>query len=388
MQVDVDDRAFEALSQHARVADLAAIARAVMSSAAVTHRAEPQPDRLAELAAKAGLTREEAATPLGNALDVLGRGPENGSERGLARALAAHAVALHPPGGPEEQERWAAEILWLAARTPFDATGLLDRALGERAAGLWEAIAERVRRFDQGTIASLDRGEAVAGAVALSSSSAPGAAKRAAEVAADMSDHMLVKILSASGHEPIEPMTGEMTPPPRNPLMTVLLALSGLLLVLQAWRLFRRGALAYKRPAQVGLAKDGGLRIHWHTELLGRMVRDGDVLVPRSGLIQASREVRFPRIALYSGLLALAVGSYVGVSAFVDGVRAASPSLLASGLTIIALGLAADFVLSSVAPGTRGRCRVLIVPREGRTICIGDVDVRAAEAFLARLAGR
>jgi hypothetical protein len=95
--------------------------------------------------------------------------------------------------------------------------------------------------------------------------------------------------------------------------------------------------------------------------------------------------VRYPRIALYAGLLALAVGSYVGVSAFVDGVRAASPSLLASGLAIVALGLALDFALSSVAPGARGRCRLLLVPRDGAKLCVAGVDAARADALLARL---
>jgi hypothetical protein len=45
-----------------------------------------------------------------------------------------------------------------------------------------------------------------------------------------------------------------------------------------------------------------------------------------------------------------------------------------------------DFVLSSIVPGVRGRCRVLLVPRSGRRLCVGAVDVRAADAMLARLA--
>ncbi|NVL83962.1 hypothetical protein, partial [Escherichia coli] len=71
--------------------------------------------------------------------------------------------------------------------------------------------------------------------------------------------------------------------------------------------------------------------------------------------------VRYPRAAFYAGLLALAIGSYVGVRAFVDGVRAASPSLLLTGLVVIALGIGADFVLGSLVPGSRGRVRIAFV---------------------------
>ena len=90
---------------------------------------------------------------------------------------------------------------------------------------------------------------------------------------------------------------------------------------------------------------------------------------------------------MYAGLLALSIGSYLGVAAFVDGVRAASPSLLATGLVIVALGLGLDFVLTSVAPGARGRCRVLFVSRDGSSLCVGNVEARRADALLARLAG-
>jgi hypothetical protein len=60
--------------------------------------------------------------------------------------------------------------------------------------------------------------------------------------------------------------------------------------------------------------------------------------------------------------------------------------LLATGLAVVALGLGLDFVLNSVAPGARGRCRVLFVSRDGTCLCVGDVDAGRADALLARLA--
>jgi hypothetical protein len=89
---------------------------------------------------------------------------------------------------------------------------------------------------------------------------------------------------------------------------------------------------------------------------------------------------------MYAGLLSLAAGTYVGVSAFVDGVRVASPSLIVTGVVIVGLGLALDFAISSLAPAARGRCCILFVPRDGGKLCVGGVDVRRADALLARLA--
>lgn len=278
-------RAHEALSKHPRLTDLATIAGAAIAGGAAADKAKDL-----------GLAREDAVTDLGNALEVLERGPKSDDERALASALCAHAVAREPA---------------LAAR-------LLP---GDKAAAPATAAA----------------------------------------------------------------VVGELAPAPRGPVATGLLAFTGILFVLHAARLLGRWVLAYRRPAEITLSDDGGVRVHWRTELLGRTLRDRSVVVPRTGLARATRDVRYPSIALYAGLLALAVGSWVGVAAFVDGVRAASPSLLAWGLAIVALGLAVDFALSSLAPGARGRCRLLVVPRDGSRLCIGDVDTARADAVLARL---
>jgi hypothetical protein len=105
-------------------------------------------------------------------------------------------------------------------------------------------------------------------------------------------------------------------------------------------------------------------------------------------LARAEREARFAGASLYAGLLALVVGSYVGVGTFVDGVRAASPALLGAGLIIAAAGLAIDFLLGRVAPSVSGRCRVVLAPRTGPKLCVGHVETARADALLARLGGR
>jgi hypothetical protein len=392
MQVDADARAYDALSKHPRAADLATITRSLMGSAFQLKRIEPRPEQVGDLAVEMQLSREQAGTPFGNALDILQRGPEDDAGRALTRALAAHVIATFPPKSRDEEDRLANELLWLAAHTQFDATGLIDRALGDAAGGLWAAIADRIRRIDQGSLPAFGRGEALLGGVALASSSAQSATEQAAALAADVRDGKLARVLAvrSAAAGPVEPLLGEMAPAPRGPVATTLLAMTGVLLVMHAARLFAQVALAYRRPAEVVVldqGDSGGVRVRWRVELLGRTMRDRDVVVPRAALLRASREVRYPKIALYAGLLSLAVGSYAGVSAFVDGVRAASPSLLASGIAIVGIGVALDFALSSIWPSTRGRCRMLFVPRDGAKLCVGGVDTQRADAALARLAG-
>jgi hypothetical protein len=391
MQVDADVRAYDALSQHPRVADLTAIARSVMNAAVQVKRVERRPDHVAKLADEMRLDRDQATTAFGNALDVLQRGPEDDAERALACALAGHVVAMYPAHDGDEESRLAGDLLWLATNTPFDATGLIDRALGDRAAGLWNALADRIRRIDQGVLPAIGRGEALVGGVALASSGAEAAARQAAALAGEVRDRKLARVLGIGSRVAgvAKPIVGEMAPPPRGPTATALLAVTGVLLVVHAARLFGRLALAYRRPAEVTVIHDGGepaLRVRWRVEMLGRTLRDRDVVVPRAGLVRAMREVRYPRLAFYAGLVSLAVGSYLGVSTFADGVRAASPSLLATGIAIVAAGLLLDFVMFSAWPGARARCRVLLVSRDGAPLCVGGISTESADAILASLA--
>lgn len=185
----------------------------------------------------------------------------------------------------------------------------------------------------------------------------------------------------AGGH-----VVGEMMPAPRGEVATAVLALTGILLVARGARLVARYALAYRRPAELTLSDDGDLRVQWQTRMLDRTLGDGDLHVPRGSLVRASREVLYPRLASYAGLLALVLGSCLGVSTLVDGVRTGSPSLVLGGLVVVALGLGADFLVSVLLPGLRGRCRIIVVPRDGQRLCIGEVDVASADAFLAKLA--
>jgi hypothetical protein len=118
--------------------------------------------------------------------------------------------------------------------------------------------------------------------------------------------------------------------------------------------------------------------------MLGRTLREKEHVIVRAGLVRVVREVRYPRLAFYAGLLALAFGSYIGVRAFVDGVRSASPSLLLIGLVIVLIGIAADFVLGTLVPGSRGKVRLAFVPRSGPTVCVGNVDAKRADDAITR----
>ena len=375
--------AYEAVARSARLPDVVAIAQKIITDAASARRSGwNHVEKVTAAAEEAKLARADADTPFGNLLKVLGSGPEGEAERALASAIWAHAIAEARHG---DEDRLAGDVLWLATHTPFDATPLLDRALGEEADDLWTAIGVRVRRIDDGRGTALGRGEAIVGCAALTASSSETARQIVSELAPKLHDPTLARLLAGASIAPAREvrLEGQFISAPRGPVLTAILAVTGILLVMHAVRILARLALAYRRPAELSLS-ESGVRMKTRTELLGRTLREREHVIVRSGLVRVVREVRYPRAAFYAGLLALALGSYVGVRAFADGVRAASPSLLLTGLVVVILGIAVDFVLGSVIPGTKGRVRISFIPRTGPALCMSDVDATRADEALSR----
>ncbi|HVW30651.1 MAG TPA: hypothetical protein VHC69_35085 [Polyangiaceae bacterium] len=185
----------------------------------------------------------------------------------------------------------------------------------------------------------------------------------------------------------VSELKGELTAPPRGVLGTLLITLSGLSLLRGGARWIGRLALGYRHPAELRLS-DRGLQISARSELLGRVLSESETLIPLANLSSITREVRFARLGLYAGLLALVAGTYVGVGLLVDGVRVpgGSPSLLGLGLAAIALGIVLDYVLAVVLRTVAKKCRVVIVPVHGRSLCVEGLDPTITDAVLATIA--
>lgn len=182
-------------------------------------------------------------------------------------------------------------------------------------------------------------------------------------------------------------LSGELTAAPHGPVGTALMAVSGITLVRAGLKLGGRLALAYRRPAELRLS-ERGLEISHRTELLGKVLADRETLIPLSNLSSITREIRFARLGLYAGLLALVLGTYVGFGLLIDGTRVAggSPSLLGMGLAAIAVGIGLDYVLSVVVDAVRKTCRIVVVPQHGRHLCLEGLDPADTDRVLSRVA--
>jgi len=381
-------RAFAALSDAARFADLVTVTRECLKTVATARQIDwTDQSRVDTAAASVNLDKADANTPFGNVLAVLARGPEDAAERSLARALAAHALSAEANSAEatSDLERVASDLLWLSANSPFDATLLLPRAFAERLQDILSAIADRARRLDDR--GAHGRAEALAACVCLAS--LPEASPLARKLLADLRDPSLIRLLavhnqaSAAGAELLQ---GELRSGPRGPLLTALLGLTGILALRHAISLVLRLALGLRRPCEVTFSQ-ASIQVKSRLVVLGRTLREDEQVILRSALVRAAREVRYPRVGLYAGIAALAVGTWCGVSLFVDGARSASPSLLLWGVLLVVLGVAAEFVLSSLWPNHKGECQLAFTPKTGRVLYIAGVDRERADQALSRLRG-
>ena len=84
----------------------------------------------------------------------------------------------------------------------------------------------------------------------------------------------------ASKNDAIASFSGELSLPPRGPLLTAFLAITGVLLGIELARLVGRYVLTFKRPVEVTLTS-GGLEVSGRTLMLGRILREHHTIIPR-----------------------------------------------------------------------------------------------------------
>jgi hypothetical protein len=342
--------------------------------------------------------REHAETAYGNVLTALERGPRGPSEQAVVAALLAHGIAAEPPSSEQGWDDLGAELVWLGANSPFVAFDALEALLGSNSGRLMTALGALAQESE---LNRCGRGEALVAAAALAASRSEAAREAASRVVLSSSDP-LVKAACGGGtrsgrdegspvrsdaRDPSEPrLMGELRAVPLGPVLTTLFALTGVLLLWRGVALFARWAFGLQRPAEVRLTHRG-LELALSARLLGRVLYERQLVVPLHQIVRVTREVRYARLGLYAGLMALAFGTYFGVGLLVDGIRVpgSSPPLLGLGVLLVLLGLGLDFSLTRLSDAARGRCRLVLVPRRGRAFCLGGLDLHETDQMLARI---
>ncbi len=375
------------LGRHAHADALARLVHALAFSAFDEQRTSLD-EGVSDAASRLGVDEVASETSYGNALRAIKKGGQaSGPERVLLGTLLARGVVLALPDGPQAEEKVAEGLLFCASVTVVDALTPLDAALGEKAAGLWRAIARLVAKHDEGTGSTISRAAAIVGASALAQSSSTAASDERARLSPTLRDGLL-KTLLAPRSEPTAflpvVLSGEVVSPPRSPFVVAALTFTLVLPIVAFANLIGRYALKLRRPAEVRIF-EGGVSVTSRTQLLGKTLREHEMHIPRGALSRAAREIRYPRLASYVGIAALLVGSYIGLRLVLDGFKSASPEFLGIGVAILVLSLAVDYVLARLPTRLQNRCELVFEPRRGRIVALGEVDPALADAALLRL---
>lgn len=268
-------------------------------------------------------------------------------------------------------------VLWLETFTGLHcltaASAVLD---GARLRGLAELVLEMLENRTTNA-APLSSSEAQVGRAWLMSIKA--------SECAELSERARRLSIEPAGDED-QTLRGDLAPLPRNPALVAVLALTGILFVLRFLRALGRVVLLRRAPTRLWLS-DRGLELFTRQEMLGRVVAEKRVLVPLDNIRLVEREVRFPRLGLYAGLLSLAFGTLLGTQLFVDGLRVTGFSfpLISIGLLLVVSGVVLDSFLSGLGDSVRGRCRLLVTTHQGRGWAIGNLESDTVDRLLTEL---
>jgi hypothetical protein len=347
-----------------------------------------------------GVKADDAKTSAGNPFAVLSRGAETEGERTLVSALAARGFSRAFSAEAEDGRgalvsRFVRHLDFLELCTPLSILPLLGICLSPEALGaVHREIAQRV--VDDG---SGERGKSP-------QNRAKNAARLAALAASDTESarSAMASVLATRGLDPAlsayaaalapgtlpagttAPLLGLLERRRRSSTARALMLVTGLALV--GWAL--KGLLALigaRREVDLRITP-GGLELEERTRAFGRVLRQTRSAFTFAGLQSVMREVRYPRLHLYAGAIALAIGVLSGGTWIFDGIRGGDFVLASVGAGVMLAGAVLDLVLDVVVPAHQGRVVVEVTAERGRRIRVGGLALAEADAFVIALRQR
>jgi hypothetical protein len=343
-----------------------------------------------------GASRETASTHAGNLVGILERGPETEAERALVVAFAVVGLDARFEAASSEDrrtlvDRFARQVDWLEAATPYSVWSIFDRAASPALAGaFWSEVAQAVvdEAGDRGR-GAISRGRNAARISAMAASGSEAAKKALAQIAESRLDPVTHGVLEAisgttgTGGGTRARITGRHDHSPRRGVLRFLSLVSGLALL--GWVLRAIGKLAGVR-GEAELSLDGSsIEIRERRFAFGRQVTERKDTVVVSSIVAAGREVRFPQLHLYVGAIALAVGVLTGGTWIFEGARSGELVLLSIGAGLLLAGAALDLALDVLVPATHRRVALELALHRGRTLRVAGVTIEDADRFLEAL---
>jgi hypothetical protein len=346
------------------------------------------------------LKPDEARTSAGNLVVVLGRGAETDAERTLLAVAAVRGfgrawTAADAASRAALVTRFVRHLDFLELATPLSLVAALDVGLEpDPLDAVQREIAQRIvdegsgerARSPQARARNAARLSALAGSASDSARRALASvlSTRGLEPALQALGTALVPALAVGPEDAV--LDGVRARPRRSPLVDAARLLTGIALV--GWAL--RGLLALVGARrEVCLRLSGpGLEIEERTRAFGRVLRSRRTTFAFAGIRSVEREVRYPRLHLYVGAIALALGVLVGGIWIFDGVRGGDFVLAAIGAALLLGGAVFDLTLDVLVPAQRGRVTLEVSAERGQHVRVAGLDLTSADAFALSLRQR
>lgn len=394
-------QAVAAARTHAHAAKIAEVAGEVAARIADARAIHASARDVEQLAERVGLEQTDAETEFGNVLSILQRGAEDPAERAIVAAFVGAGALRATESNEPSARKWAERLCYLGAHAGFDPLAALPADAEPGALRpLLRALVDHARRVDLGKAPPSDRAELLVAVAALGEAvrrGDPEVAQLTSRLAADLTDPLAQRLITAQSDDApatlvqsgpsAAALQGEIAAPPRNAALTILFTVTGWLVVRALAIGVGRLLLGLKRDARIEL-NASGVEVRSKTELLGRELSNVHTVFPLDGLAIVRRDVRFPSLHVYVGLVALLFGTYLGVQFLSWGALGGSIRLLSYGFLVLALGVIVDLLLVAIVPGSRGKVRVVLVPKKGSTFCIGGLDAQSADRLVTEIAKR
>lgn len=160
----------------------------------------------------------------------------------------------------------------------------------------------------------------------------------------------------------------------------VLSVITGLFLLRGFLTIFLRFCLAFRRRA-VLTVKDSSLVVNVKWSILGKELHKTTTQTPILDIKAVQFENRRQYLYLLFGWGFFAVGVWVGIQWFVDGLRAGYPYLALVGAGVVLAGILIDFGLYFFIPQGKGRSRLLVAMGPWKMRVAGVDKVAASELF-------
>ena len=332
---------------------------------------------------------EEIPLPAGASMLVrrvrvlLQRGPTSDQDHALARAVAALALA-EAVRAARDLDDLARETLLLARDTPWDATGLVDAALGPSAEALWLAVVARLRTLVDRADPAAIRAELLVGATALIRSLHPAAIDGFVRLAVEVRDPAVRSVLQlgTATQAPVV-VEGALKPAPPGFFLRIVLIITGVTLARAAWRTFEHLALGRRRTALVEWRSGRVLVVR--TEAIGGRIRSKTTTTLAPEAI-ARIDWAGERTGLLGGLFVAltAAGTFAGVFFAIVGARLQVASFFSGGVAIAGLALLLDHAPLRLFGALVGTGRLTVTPRQGEPIVVDVRNATAVDELLRR----